>query len=140
MEGNMHAREMLNAHPKQAGGDMNALVACVEACYACAQACETCADACLAEEKVAELRRCIRLNLDCADMCAATGAILSRQTEPDGRLCRSTLEACVAACTACGAECHKHEGMHEHCKICAQACDRCAQACQQAIQVVMATT
>jgi hypothetical protein len=42
-----------------------------------------CADACLGEEKVEMLRRCIRLNLDCADVCNATGRMLSRQQEPD---------------------------------------------------------
>lgn len=92
-EGIMHAREMLNAHSKKPGGEVGAIVACIEACYDCAQTCEACADACLAVNEVAELRRCIRLNLDCADICAATGAIVSRHTEPDARLCRSALEA-----------------------------------------------
>ena len=29
---------------------------------------------------VEQLRQCIRLNLDCADVCAATGAVASRRT------------------------------------------------------------
>ena len=28
-------------------------------------------------------------------------------------------------------ECEKHAGMHEHCRICAEACRRCEQACDQ---------
>jgi hypothetical protein len=36
-----------------------------------------------------------------------------------------TLTACAQACTACracGDECAGHAGMHEHCRICAEAC------------------
>ena len=36
-----------------------------------AQVCTACADACLGEDDVGELTRCIRLDLDCADLCAA---------------------------------------------------------------------
>jgi hypothetical protein len=133
----MHVRDMFDTHPAKAGGDQAALLDCIEACYACAQACTACADACLAEEKAAELRRCIRLNLDCADLCAATGAIVSRQTAPDARLCRAAIEACLAACRACAAECQKHAGMHEHCRVCARACERCADACQKAMNAAM---
>src|SRR5690554_5492529 len=45
----------------------------------CAQACTACADACLSEDMVAELTKCIRTNLDCADLCETTG-IVSRHT------------------------------------------------------------
>jgi len=58
------------------------------------------------------LIRCIRLNLDCADVCDATGRLISRQTEPDWGLLRAQLQACVAACQICGAECERHAGRH----------------------------
>ena len=54
------------------------LSACIEACLECAQACTACADACLAEDKVAELAQCIRLNADCSDICTTAGNVLSR--------------------------------------------------------------
>lgn len=92
-----------------------------------------CADACLTEDSVAELRRCIRLNLDCADLCATTAAILGRQTEGDPSVVKAALGACVAACDACGTECSRHAGMHEHCRVCAEACRRCAEACRTAL-------
>ncbi|MGY1664397.1 four-helix bundle copper-binding protein [Geodermatophilus sp. SYSU D00696] len=124
------ADRMLAAHPADLGGiDRERLVACIEACVECAQACTACADACLSEEMVADLRTCIRTDLDCADVCEATGRVLSRHTGYDADLTRAVLEACAAACRACGDECAAHAEVHEHCRICAEACRRCEQAC-----------
>jgi len=125
------AADMLSTHPKDFGGiDRDALVACIEACLECSQACTACADACLGEDMVAELTTCIRTNLDCADVCATTGRVFSRRTGYDADLTRAVLEACAAACRACGDECGSHAEMHEHCRICAEACRRCEQACR----------
>lgn len=129
-----HTRAMIDTHPRGAAMDAAALAACIDACYACAQSCTACADACLAEEGVAHLRRCIRLNLDCADVCAATGSVLSRQTEPPLELLRAQLEACRLACRLCGEECGRHAEMHEHCRVCAEACRRCEEACARLLR------
>ena len=126
-----HIDSMLQTHPAPATVDRRLLEACITACGECAQTCAACADACLAEQQVAELRRCIRLNLDCADVCDATGRVLLRQTEPDWGLIRSQLEACAQACRVCGEECERHAGHHEHCRVCAESCRRCAQACEE---------
>ena len=91
------------------------------------------ADACLSEDMVDELRKCIRTNLDCADICASTGRVLSRHTGYDANLTRSVLEACAAACKACGDECGRHAEMHEHCRVCAASCRRCEQASRDLI-------
>ncbi|PZR46774.1 MAG: four-helix bundle copper-binding protein, partial [Stutzerimonas stutzeri] len=64
-----HMQEMIATHPDVKGNTNDALIRCIEECYSCAQICTSCADACLAEEMVAQLRQCIRLNLDCADIC-----------------------------------------------------------------------
>jgi hypothetical protein len=69
---------------------------------------------------VAELVKCIRLNLDCADVCTAMLRV-SRQTEYDANLTRPLLEACVAACSSCGDGCQRHAEMHAHCRMCAEA-------------------
>ena len=128
----MTHRDMLEAYPKDLGGiDVDMLADCIQACYDCAQTCIACADACLAEDKVADLTACIRTDLDCADMCQTTGAMLSRRTGYDANLTRAFLEACAAACRACGDECAKHADMHDHCRICADACRRCEQACRE---------
>ena len=108
---------------------MDPLVACIKACFACAESCTLCADACLAEEQIDRLRRCIRLNLDCAAICAATGEVVARQTGMDRELTRQQLESCVTACRVCGDECAPHASMHEHCRLCTASCRACAQAC-----------
>lgn len=123
--------KMMKTHPADATLDQQRLADCLEACQECAQTCTSCADACLAEEMVAELRRCIRLNLDCADICEATGRVLTRQTAFDQQMARVMLQACAQACRSCAEECESHADMHEHCRVCAEACRRCEEACNQ---------
>lgn len=82
------------------------------------------------------LRTCIRTNLDCADSCGTTARILSRHTGDDAPLTRAHLEACIAACRACGDECERHAGMHEHCRVCAEACRACEQACRDLLATI----
>jgi hypothetical protein len=83
---------------------------------------------------VEELRQCIRLNLDCADVCLATATVASRRTGSNEEVIRKMLEACAAACRLCGEECGRHASKHEHCRICADACRRCEKACQAAVK------
>jgi hypothetical protein len=125
-----HTAEMLDTYPVDLGAvDKQKLVSCIEACLDCTQACTACADACLSEQMVAELTKCIRTNLDCADMCDTTGRVLSRHTGYDANLTRVVLQACATACRSCGDECQQHASMHAHCRICAEACRQCEQAC-----------
>jgi Domain of Unknown Function (DUF326) len=79
---------------------------------------------------VAELTKCIRTNLDCADICDATGRVLSRHTGYDANLTRAVLQTCAQACQSCGDECAQHTHMR-HCQVCAEACRRWEQACRQ---------
>jgi hypothetical protein len=126
-----HARAMLDTYPGEFGFPADDLAAAIEACFDCAQTCSACADACLAEDDVAALRRCISTDLNCADLCAATGRLLSRQTDYDHLVTQRTLEACIRACVACAEECDKHAHHHKHCAVCAEACRACAAACTQ---------
>lgn len=132
------AADMMRTHPRPPWVDDDVLARCIDACYDCAQTCTSCADACLGEENVAELLRCIRSNQDCADACAATGAMLSRRTEPDPRVLRLQVEACRAACDACGDECAHHAGHMEHCRVCADACRACERACGELLDALPA--
>lgn len=132
----MQVREMISAHPDVQGSTADALLKCIEECYACAQTCTSCADACLAEEMVADLRQCIRLDLDCASICAATGEMASRRTGSNEAVLAAAIKACAEACDRCGEECSKHAEMHEHCRICAESCRRCADACKEALSQV----
>ena len=132
----MHVREMISTHPHVQGGTADNLLKCIEECYACAQTCTSCADACLGEDMVNELTHCIRLNLDCADICTAAGAMASRRTGSNIEVLRAAIQACAKACRACGDECAKHAEMHEHCRICAEACRSCELACREALSDV----
>jgi hypothetical protein len=131
------AERMLESYPRDFNVDRDALVRCIEACAECAQACTQCSDDCLSEQNVQDLVKCVRLDLDCADLCAATGRILSRQTEYDANVARAALEACAAVCKACGDECESH-GRHgmKHCAVCAEACRRCEDACRRLLDAI----
>ncbi|MGI8597149.1 MAG: four-helix bundle copper-binding protein [Thermoleophilaceae bacterium] len=103
----------------------------------CGQACTACADSCLSEEGIEQLGKCIRLDLDCADVCAATLRVLSRQHEYDATVTRALLEACRTACRACAEECESHADHHEHCRLCAESCRRCEQACDELLGAIV---
>lgn len=126
---------MLETYPQDLGKiDRQALSSCIEACDECAQACTACADACLSQQSVQELAKCIRNNLDCADICTTTSRVLSRHTGYDANLTRTVLEACATACKSCGDSCDHHGSRYEHCKVCAEVCRRCESACQQLLK------
>ena len=101
----IHAEQMLQTNPSSAAVDAPTLVECIEACFDCAQACTSCADACLGEQEPGHLTACIRLNLDCADLCETTGRIVTRQTASDDGVVRAAVEACVVTCSACRKAC-----------------------------------
>ena len=133
------AAEMIRSYPADLGGvDREALIRCIEVCVSCAQACTACADACLSESdhQLPMLRKCIRSDDDCADMCNATARMLSRHTGYDANVIRTVLQACIVVCRSCGDECASHASQHEHCRVCAEACRRCEQACQELIEAL----
>lgn len=130
-----HLKAMLGSQPHQPSA-LEAIRRCIAACVDCGTACTSCADACLAEPMVSDLIHCIRLDLDCAEICGATGRVIGRLTKPNKATTAAVLQACIAACEACAAECGKHAGMHAHCRICAEACRGCAQACQALLDVM----
>ena len=123
-------KSMIETSPSAPGFSVDDLAGCVDACNECAQVCTACADACLGEQMVEEMRHCITMDLNCADICGATARVLSRQTSYDAAMTRAALTACAEACRLCGDECEQHEAM-EHCRICAAACRRCEEACRR---------
>ena len=126
-----NAAAMLETYPKAVNVDKALLGRAIEQALSCFQTCTACADACLSEDMVADLTKCIRSNLDCATTCAATVEVLSRHTGYDANITRTQLQACIAACKACGDLCAEHAEMHEHCRVCAEACRTCEQACNE---------
>ncbi|SRR5688572_10086875 len=124
-------RSMFRSHPEQPS-HADALSRCIEACFACVETCTACADACLAERHVERLITCIRLNHDCAAVCAATGSILSRANKVGHRqLLEAQLTTCIAFARTCASECQRHANTHKHCELCAKTCQLCVEACTE---------
>jgi hypothetical protein len=113
-----YARQPLATYPGTVNADAAALAATIDALSDCAQACAADADADLSEQNLAEMVRCIRLCLDCTDVCTATLGVVSRQTDYDPTITRPLLQACVATCKSCGDECSRHAPHYEHCRVC----------------------
>lgn len=94
---------------------------CIDACYAC----DHCAVSCLDESDVKNMTRCIKLDMDCAQICRLAASYMARGSEFAQTIC----QVCADLCEACGQECAKHQ--MDHCQRCAQACRKCAEACRQ---------
>ena len=67
-----YARQLLDTYPATASADAGVLSVTIDALSDCAQACTADVDADLSEQNLAEMVTCIRLCLDCADICTAT--------------------------------------------------------------------
>ncbi len=120
---------MLRSHPHPDLQRSGAYVEVLNALSLCSQICTSCADACLAESSDDSLRRCIRANLDCADVCDTTARLVVRQTETPNDLIHSQLHTCILTCQLCADECEVHASKHDHCRICAETCRHCQQRC-----------
>jgi hypothetical protein len=64
---------MLDSYLHTVNVDASVLAAAIDAISDCAQACIADTDADLSEQNLAEMVTCIRLCLDCTDICTATG-------------------------------------------------------------------
>lgn len=98
---------------------------CIQACLECMEACNTCYDACLREEDIAKMADCIRMDRECADICAFAAKAMQSGNPFAKQIC----QLCAEICEACGNECKKHD--HDHCQRCAEACFKCAEECRK---------
>ena len=102
----------------------------LEALNNCAAECNHCTTTCLNEQDVKMLARCIKLDIDCAQICSLTASLIARNSEHGKHL----LKECAEVCIACAEECEKHAKMGmEHCRKCAEACRACADACRTGV-------
>ncbi|HUA30000.1 MAG TPA: four-helix bundle copper-binding protein [Streptosporangiaceae bacterium] len=131
-----YARQMLDTYPRDANVDSDLLAATIDALSDCAQTCNADNAADLTVPDVAEMATCIRLCLDCTDICGTAAAVVGRLAVNDPRVTRPLLEACAAICRTCGDECERHASHHAHCRICAEACRRCERACRALLEVL----
>lgn len=100
----------------------------VESLERCLTACNNCAVSSLEEEHVQSMTDCIKLNLDCADICDISLKLLAR----DSNQSTSAVQLCKNICAECAEECEKYE--HEHCQQCADFCRRCESQCGMYIE------
>lgn len=89
----------------------------------CAATCENCMDSCLGEDNVKMMVECIRLDRDCAKICALTASYIASRSA----YAQSLVKQCAQICRACAEECVKHEA--DHCQECARMCRECEEAC-----------
>ncbi|WP_160723631.1 four-helix bundle copper-binding protein [Bacillus sp. USDA818B3_A] len=99
----------------------------IETLHECMVACNHCYDACLKEENSNMMVECIRLDRECADICAYLEQAIGRGTP----FIFDLAQVCASICEACGNECQNHQ--HEHCQKCAEACMECAKVCRNLI-------
>ncbi|KAA6475177.1 four-helix bundle copper-binding protein [Bacillus swezeyi] len=98
---------------------------CIKACQECLYACNHCFDKCLMEVDSGLMAECIRLDRECAEMCAIAVQALTRNSPYAEDICL----LCAKVCEACGNECSLYK--HDHCQACAESCYRCAEACRK---------
>lgn len=101
--------------------EMHNLQTCIAACEEAIRACQVCA----AADIRAGTSLCALINLDCADICAATMNSLARRSVHHGDLC----SVCAHICRACATACAPHAQMLAHCAECQVACEKCAAEC-----------
>lgn len=87
----------------------------------CLTVCSSCAAMCLEEGRKETAKVCF----DCADICALTIKMHSRDSEFN----RALMELCSEVCQRCSQECGKVKV--EHCQQCSEICKECAKACQE---------
>ena len=130
-----YARQLLDSYQGTLNVDVALLAAAIDAMSDCVQACSADNDADLSERDVTEMVRCIRLCLNCTDVCTAAAGVISRPADYDADVARPLLQACVAICKSCGDECERHAHM-QHCRVCAEACRRCEEACRELLDAM----
>ncbi|MEZ0119325.1 UNVERIFIED_ORG: hypothetical protein ABRZ91_003282 [Heyndrickxia coagulans] len=98
---------------------------CIKACQECMEACNQCYSACLKEDNLKMMAGCIRMDRECANICALALQAMQSNSPFVKQICN----LCAEICEACGEECRKYS--HDHCQKCAEACLRCAEACRK---------
>lgn len=122
----------LAADPVHAG-----MAEAARACVAAELACAAWLSAALRRSNLDKWRGCIALTLDCLDVCAATGKILTRGLDSDPAVLAALLDACASACATCGAECHRLGTGYPLCLTCGDVCLRTQLECARLSKLML---
>ncbi len=77
----MTTAEMLASAPQPLTVDAALVAAAIDAAQACVVTCSVCASACLSEGDASSMARCVRDDLDCADLCGVTARLDARREQ-----------------------------------------------------------
>lgn len=89
----------------------------------CIHACNDCFNGCLEEKHVEKMKKCIRLDKECAEICGTALAMVYAGSHYKQEI----LTLCKNICHDCAEECKRHP--EDHCQECAQMCETCAKVC-----------
>jgi len=95
----------------------------VDSLEKCDAACNNCAISSLDEDDRKPMSDCIKLSLECADVCHLALRLLAR----DSTHAVSTVKLCMTICGECATECEKFE--YDQCRLSARACRRSEKQC-----------
>lgn len=124
-------QDIMRNHPQTIGLNTRVLEQGVAACLDCATTLRSCADISLTRSDVASRRYLVRSLMDGADVCQVTARLLLRQTDPDPRLLRRQLEACLRACQVCDAESQRYALRPGPERLSSEACSACVESCKR---------
>jgi len=96
----------------------------VESLENCDALCNNCVTSSLDEDNIQPLSACIKLSIDCADICHLALKLLTR----DSSHTVSAVELCMTICGECAAECEKHD--YDQCRLSTRACRQCESHCR----------
>lgn len=130
----LQRQAIIHNHPQAIGLNTRVLEQGVTACRDGAATLRSCADLSLTRADVASRRYLVRSLLDGDDVCQATARLVLRQTDPDPRLLRRQLEACLRACRVCDAELQKYARRPGPERLGSEACSTCVHHCEQLLR------
>ena len=95
--------------------------------YECQTKCKECFNACLEEKCLDAMRKCLKLTVECANICEITASSIVYE----GDFRPEVLGLCIRACEECRIECSSHNCLY--CAECAALCTECIEACRKYI-------
>lgn len=102
----------------------SAMQACINACAKCSQDCYMCFNACLHEPDLNMRKDCVKMLIECGNMCEISAAMMSMK----GRFSQEHCQLCALICDTCAKECDMYK--EEHCQRCVASCRKCADECR----------
>ncbi len=102
---------------------------CIDTCNKCAQECYECYEACLNEPDLNARRSCVKILIECANMCEMASGLMSINS----RFAKDHCKMCATVCDTCTTLCNMFKD--DHCQKCADICSICANECRSMVSM-----